>query len=334
MKSQTTELDHPAHRLLEVMSGAWATQAVAVASELRLADHIAQGVPTEELAERVGADHATLRRLMRYLASVGVLRTIGDRFELTEVGQWLRSDIPNSMRPLASLYGGTFYESFKHLGRAVRTGQDSFAYAFGQGHFDYFAQRPELEFNAAMAASAAALKGVAELVDLARARLVIDVGGGNGELLKQILHAAPHARGVLYERPNALAAAEVNLGEYVERCDLVAGDFTSSVPPGGDVYLLSRVLHDWDDQQCKAILRRCSDSMTLGAQLLVIERLLPEDDAPSLAAAWDIHMLCNVGGQERTVAHYQRLLNEAGFTLCDRHHLPLEFAVLCATKTA
>lgn len=103
------------------------------------------------------------------------------------------------------------------------------------------------------------------------------------------------------------------------------------MPPDGDVYILSRVLHDWDDQQCRLILKRCAEAMSPKAQLLILERLLPEDDSPSLAAAWDVHMLCNVGGRERTAGHYRRLLRESGFRLARQHRLPLEFVVLQAT---
>ncbi|ODR04775.1 hypothetical protein AWC25_03260 [Mycobacterium sherrisii] len=315
------------------MSGAWATQALAVTAEMRLADHLAGGMSTEELAATVGADRRGLHRLMRYLASLGVLRTVGDRFELTEVGQLLRSDQANSMRVLASLYGGPFYESFAALGRAVRTGEDSFTHIFGQHHFDFFAERPELEFNQAMAVSTAALQRVTEVVEFTGARVVVDVGGGNGELLKHILAAHPHLRGVLFDRPDTLASAKANMVRYLSRCDLVPGDFTSRVPAGGDMYVLSRVLHDWDDQRCAEILKRCAESMSATAELLVIERLLSESNSASLAAAWDIHMLCNVGGEERTVDHYRSLLADAGLQLRHQHQLPLEFELLRATKS-
>jgi hypothetical protein len=115
-----------------------------------------------------------------------------------------------------------------------------------------------------------------------------------------------------------------------DRCELVPGDFTGGVPAGGDVYLLSRVLHDWDDQQCRTILKRCAEAMRPDAELLVLERLLPSP----LAVAWDLHMLCNVGGRERTAGHYRRLLAEAGFEVVDVHDLPLEVALLRARRLA
>jgi O-methyltransferase domain len=114
------------------------------------------------------------------------------------------------------------------------------------------------------------------------------------------------------------------------RCELVAGDLTRAVPGGGDVYILSRILHDWDDHRCRSILDACAAATASGGTLLVIERLIPDDDRPALATAWDIHMLCNVGGRERTAGHYQSLLNESGFDLCGQQQLPLDSSILLA----
>lgn len=185
-----------------------------------------------------------------------------------------------------------------------------------------------------MASGASLFGHVVENVDFSAARVVVDVAGGNGELLGQILRAAPHLRGVLLERPHTIEAARSKLAKAscADRCELVAGDFTTAVPRGGDVYILSRVLHDWDDEGCQTILKRCAEAMPGHADLPLMERLLPEDDSPSLAFAWDIHMMCNVGGQERTASHYRRLVAEAGFELTGQYELPLDVALLRARK--
>lgn len=329
------ETPQPATRLLRLMTGAWTTQAITTAAELRLADHLATGgVSTEELARKTRTDHDSLRRLLRYLATLGVVRTRGDGFALTELGGLLKAETDNSMHPLALLYGGSFYESFGRLSDSVRTGRESFARVFGAHHFDYFAAHPDLAdlFDRAMAASATMFGDLARIVDFSAAGVVVDVAGGNGELLGQILHGHPHLRGVLLERQHAIEAARSTMDRFgcLDRCDLTAGDFTEAVPGGGDVYLLSRVLHDWDDEQCRTILARCAEAMPEHAELFIVERLLPEDDSDSLAVAWDIHMLCNVGGRERTERHYEAMLNEVGFELTRRHELPLEAVILRA----
>ncbi len=343
---ETATLNDPARQLLELMTGAWTTQAIAVAAELGLADHLpgpaadAPPVPVEELAGRLEADRDGLGRLLRYLASVGLVTPVGDSYTLTALGEPLRHDTRSSLRPLAQMYGGVFYESFGALAHAVKTGQQGFEWLLGQGHFEYFAQRPALAalFDSAMAASAPMFDPVASLVDFSDAKVVVDIAGGNGELLGRLLQHAPHLRGVLFERPHVLPRARQRLADVScdHRCDFVAGDFTEGVPEGGDIYILSRILHDWDDQQCAAILRRCAASMPEGARLLVVERLLPTDGTSSLAVPWDLHMLCNVGGRERTAGHYQQLLEGAGFSLDSVTPLPLDGNLLQArpAKTA
>ncbi|MET7900660.1 methyltransferase [Streptomyces sp. NPDC005336] len=334
----------PARHLLELMTGAWATQAIAVAAELRLADHLPavsspQAAPAvAELAERAGAHPDALRRLLRYLAALGLMEGDGESFRLTGTGRLLRERADGSLRPLALLYGGPFYRSFGELAHAVRTGDDGFASLHGRGHFDHFAEHPDLAdlFDRAMAASAAMFDPVPRLLELSGAGVVVDVAGGNGELLARVLRGHPHLRGVLFERAHVVEAARGRLREAgcADRCTLVVGDFTKAVPRGGDVYLLSRVLHDWNDERCRAILRRCAEAMAEGAELALVERLLPEDGRPSLAPAWDVHMLCNVGGRERTAKHYARLLATAGFTLDTVEPLCLDGFLLRARRTA
>ena len=205
--------EDPATRLLQQMTGAWRTQAIAVAAELRLADHIA-GQPqatVEQLASATATDPDSLGRLVRYLAGLGIVERSHASVRLTELGELLRTDASPSLHALAVLYGGPFYESFGGLAHSVRTGGAAFDRLFGQHHFEYFAERPQLAglFDRAMASSASIFGRIADVVDLSAASVVVDVAGGNGELLAQILPAAPHLRGVLLERSHALEAAEI-----------------------------------------------------------------------------------------------------------------------------
>ncbi|MFJ3795509.1 methyltransferase [Streptomyces sp. NPDC090088] len=320
----------PTLALLGVMTGAWATQAVRTMAELGLADHLTDHPGLATLAGRTGTDPDALHRLLRYLTSLGLLTSSDGTYRLTALGEPLRTGTEFSLHPLALLYGGLFYDSFAGLPYAVRTGQEAFAHRYGQHHFPYFAAHPELGdlFHRAMAASAEMFTPVPDLLDFSAARRVIDIGGGNGALLGRVLRAHPHLEGVLLERPEALEAARPALADLTGRVTFLAGDFTEGVPPDGDVYFLSRVLHDWDDDRCRTILHRCADAMRPGAELLVVERLLPS----TTAAAWDIHMLCNVGGREREEAHYGRLLEESGFKQAACHPLPLGASLLHAVR--
>ncbi|MFD8204809.1 methyltransferase [Streptomyces sp. NPDC059695] len=344
----------PAETLLQLLTGAWTTQALAAFARLRLPEAMDSDGPTglRELARRTGTHPDGLGTLLRYLTMLGAVAedteaagvTSGEgTFRLTPLGRLLRADLPDSMRPLALMYGGPFYRSFAALDHSVRTGRPGFDHLFGEDHFAHFARDPELAdlFDRSMAASSRMFQPlpahpvIAAAAQAPTPRTVVDVAGGNGELLGRVLTAHPSLRGTLLERPHAVEAARRSLGslECGARCDYRSGDF-ADVPDGGDVYLLSRVLHDWDDDRCREILRHCARAMPAHADLLVVERLLPTDGSPSLATAWDLHMMCNVGGRERSAEHYARLLSDAGLELVDRTPLPLEAHVLHARKAS
>ncbi|MEU1148124.1 methyltransferase [Streptomyces sp. NPDC005863] len=326
----------PAETLLRLLTGAWTTQALAAFARLEVADAMdaERGVGVAELACAVGAFEPGLATLLRYLTMLGVVREDRDGFRLTDTGILLRADAEGSMRSLALMYGGPFYESFAGLDHTVRTGQVAFERRFGENHFDHFARDPELAdlFDRSMAAGSRMfdpLPAHPVLTAAADGATVADIAGGNGELLGRILSAHPRLRGLLLERPHTVEAARQLLGAagHAGRCTFLAGDF-ADVPAGADVYVLSRVLHDWDDDRCREILRHCARAMSPAADLLVVERVLPADGSPSLATAWDLHMMCNVGGRERRADHYARLFTEAGLTLVGHSPLPLDGSVL------
>jgi len=332
----------PAETLLRLLTGAWTTQALTAFARLGVADamHEERGTGVPELARDVDVLAPNLATLLRYLTMLGVVSEDRDGFRLTDTGALLRADAEGSMRALALMYGGPFYESFAGLGHTVRTGQVAFEQRFGENHFDHFAHDPELAelFDRSMAAGARMfdpLPAHPVLTAAAEGATVVDIAGGNGELLGRILSAHPHLRGLLLERPHTVETARRLLGTagHAERCTFRAGDF-ADVPAGGDVYVLSRVLHDWDDDRCREILRHCARAMSDTADLLVVERVLPADGSASLATAWDLHMMCNVGGRERRADHYARLFADAGLTLVGRAPLPLDGSVLHVRRAA
>ncbi|MFJ8011331.1 methyltransferase [Streptomyces sp. NPDC096339] len=337
----------PAETLLRLMTGAWTTQALAACAQLRLPEAMdarndggpRTAIDVQALARAVDADPENLATLLRYLAMLGVVVAEPDGFRLTALGALLRADSAGSMRSLALMYGGAFYQSFALLASAVRTGQTGFEQLFGENHFDYFARQPALaeRFDQSMAASARMFDPLPThpVIAAAGRRTVVDVAGGTGELLGRILTARPALHGVLLERAHVVEAArrQLDAAGVGARCTYRVGDF-ADVPAGGDVYVLSRVLHDWDDDRCREILRHCARAMPAHADLLVVERLLPADGSPSLATAWDLHMMCNVGGRERRADHYAALLDDAGLRLVGHSPLPLGASVLHARKAA
>ncbi|MEU1285641.1 methyltransferase [Kitasatospora sp. NPDC005856] len=332
--------DHVHRAVLHLLTGAWRTQALHAMAELRIADHLARSAATtRRLAELTGTDPDALARLLSYLVGLGMLRrTEGGRFALTDAGALLRDDHPDSMRGLALMYGGPSYQAWGSLLYSLRTGRDAFSEVFGAPLFAYLAAHPDLggAFQRSMSAGTSFFGAVPELFDFGRARVVADIGGGKGSLLAEVLRAVDSVRGVLFEAPHVIEDARRHLGELglLDRCTLVSGDFFAEVPVTADVYLLSRVLHDWDDDGCLALLRAVARAMPGHARLLVLERLMPEGDEDRLALAWNMQMLVMLpGARERTLAEYRELLAGAGLTLRTSHELPLDVSLLTAGRT-
>jgi hypothetical protein len=314
-------------KLLEMLDGCRVVQALYVAASLGVADLLGNGPKrSEELAREIGADARSLHRLLRALASLGVLEERHDgRFVLTEVGDLLRSDVPGSLRAAILLAGGRrHWTTWGRLLESVKSGKTAFG-TWSSSTFLEMAQRdPEGAriFNEAMAALTAPVNtGVTAAYDFSPYRTLVDVGGGYGALLSGVLAANPPLRGVLFDIPPVIEGARdrINAAGLAERCELIAGDAFESVPSGGDAYILKWVLHDWDDDSCLRILRNCRETMRDDTRLLVIERIVPRRAAPAPGDATkflsDLNMLLLSGGCERTEEEYRRLLAAAGFSV-------------------
>lgn len=316
-------------RLLNVLCATWTAQACSVFALLGLPDRIAAGTNGgAELAAAAGLDPVALRRLLAALADAGVLRQTGpDRFELSGMGEYLRSDAPGSVRDTAVLYGQEVFASFAGLLDTVRTGRPAFTDRFGEPFYQYLRGHPELAatFNGAMSAAPEPPPLAADLLD--GARTVVDVGGGDGGLLAEVLSGRPELRGVLVELPETAARARERLAAVgvLDRVEIAAGSFFDNVPAGGDLYVLRRVLHNWNDGNAARVLARVRAAMPAGARLLVLEELLPAEPERGSAStgAWaaprnrivDLLMLVLMEGRDRTAQEYGRLLADAGFAV-------------------
>ena len=298
-----------------LIGGAIRTQAIYVAAKLGIPDDLSLGPRSaEDLAERAGGVHApTLKRVLRFLVSFGVFVQHDDgRFALNRAAEFLQTAHPRSMRPGAIRAGEGMWNVASRLLSAVQTGSTPYEEVHGM---PFFERTNAAEFGARMSSSVAGLaESMASLETIARAKRVVDVGGGNGALLLRLLELRPGLQGVLFDRPATIEAARGKVGD---RCELAAGDFFESVPEG-DAYLLSWILHDWDDDRALRILRACR-----GGNLIVVEVLLPEraEAVPIqpgvLADPWtvDMQMLLLTGGRERTLDEYRALLREVGFEI-------------------
>jgi orsellinic acid C2-O-methyltransferase len=330
-----------ARELLDLVNGSWIAQACYVAARLGIADLLAAGPRTaEDLAAATGSHAPALRRLLSALCSVAICQQREDgTFEMTRIGRALRTDVPCSMRAWTLQWGGEAWRVWANLLHSVKTGQSARSLITGDAGFAHLERDPEAAqiFNQAMVdLTRLAALDIARAYDFSGKR-VMDVGGGYGELLAQILAAHPSAQGVLFDMPHAISKARDHLGgRAVEgRCEFVAGDFFQSVPPGCDVYVLKTVIHDWPDDQARDILRTCRSAMAPGTRLLIIERLMPERLEPSAEnralARVDLHMLVALGAQERTQAEMQTLLHAAGLRTLRRIDTASEFQILEAS---
>jgi hypothetical protein len=313
-----------AAQLLRLTWGIHVSRCVYAVAELGIADLLAEGpVGTQELARATGSHEPSLYRMLRLLASLGVFEEHEQRlFGLTALGERLRTDASVGMRSWAGLLealGGV--RPFEHILETVRTGKTGFEIAFGVPIFEFLAQHPDnaARFDAAMSERTAAFaRSVAVTHEFSDARTVVDVGGGRGTLLVEVLRRHGHLHGVLLETPTVAAQADAILGAtgLAGRCEVLAGDFFQQIPAGADRYLLANVLHDWDDARSIEILRNCRRAMAKKGRVLIVERLIPEDGSdpvPTLLS--DINMLVLTGGAERTNAEYGKLLKAAGLQL-------------------
>jgi O-methyltransferase domain len=318
----------PAATMLQLAMGVFVAQALSVFARLGVADVLAEGPrQLEEIAQRVGADGSALYRVLRALGDAGIVTELADRhFALTPLGAVLRSDVPGSLRGVVTMVGMPFHRhSWTDLYTTVKTGEPAFDRVHGAALFDYLAEHPEdaAVFDAAMTSLARSdTVSIVAAYDFTSFGTIVDVGGGQGSLLAAILSANPHLHGVLFDVPAVVAGAAEELARagVGDRCTVVSGDFFDSVPEGSDAYLLSEVIHDWDDEGAVKILSACQAAMADTGCVLIAEMVLPEgtekDTAPSMAKLLDVEMLVlTSGGRQRTETQFRALFDQAGLRL-------------------
>ncbi|RCV53979.1 methyltransferase [Marinitenerispora sediminis] len=304
-------------RLRAMVSGYRLSQLIHAAVRVGLPDALASGPRgTAELAESCGVDPDVLRRAVPVLADAGLLSLApGGAVSLTPTGALLRTDHPESLAPWTRTVCEEQYLAWSRAEHTLRTGRAAFPQFFGDDFWSYLAAAPEAArwYGAGMAGSLAEARALLmEVHDFAASRQVADIGGGHGALTTALLTANPSLTAVLQELPDAArhARAALSAAGVADRATVVEGSFLESVPAGADVYLLCRVLADWDDADATVLLRRIRAAMTAGARLLVVGGLA-DPDAPAARGMLDLHLLVVSGGRERTLEHTARLLAAA-----------------------
>jgi hypothetical protein len=283
-------------------------------ARLRVADHVDGRRGVEEIAAAAQVDPLALRRMVRFLVPEGVFELTDGRVSLTSKGRLLRSDSPL----WSSLVLRGANDATRHLDHSLKTGEAAFPRAFGADFWSFLAAHPEEQqaFADSMRLHGALLSvACVPLMDLSGMKTVADVGGGTGDLLAAVLEANPGLHGILLDRPAMLARAHPALrtGHLAARCTLQPGDLFGEVP-AADAYVLSQVLHDWDDDHAARILRGVRRAARPGARVFVLTLVLPEDGGAHPAKTADIGMMALFGGgRERTEAELRDLLASAGW---------------------
>jgi len=312
----------PHYQLLQMITGYWMTQSIYVAAKLGIADLVADGPrQVDDLARACGAQADLLNRVLRALSSVGIFTAHGkDSYGLTPLANLLRSDLPNTMRPQAIMHGEEQYRAWSHVLQNVKTGEIAFEKEYDKTYFGYLAEHPEADrvFNEAQAGYTKEVAGaVVDAYDFTPFATVVDVGAGYGPMLLKLLGRYPHLRGILFDQPHVAdaALARIQAAGLTGRCLAEGGDFFAAVPPGGDAYILSLLLHDWDEERSIAILKNIRRAIAPNGRLLVVELVLPEGQTPFFGKWLDLHMAVLLGARERTANEFRDLFAASGFKL-------------------
>jgi len=293
------------------------------ACQLKIPDLLVAGPKTaRELAEATGTHEPSMRRFLRGLVAIDTVSAeASGSFAARPVLDFFRTD-KAGLRNLTIMLSEEAYRAWGELTYSLRTGKPAFDHVFGMPRWQALAENPEAatRFNQAMVEISNRIAAdFMNVYDFAGVDTVVDVGGGNGALLAAVLDAHPRMRGVLFDLAQGLAGARDGLARLGDRVTFVEGSFFESVPPGGDLYLLKSIIHDWDDDHAADILATCHRAMSRSARVAVVERLLPDLEAGSEelfdAAMSDINMMVVLGGRERTTDEYRELFASTGFRL-------------------
>lgn len=329
----------PQETILGIISGFWLSRAVYVGAKLGIPDLLKTGPKTvAELAAKTDSHPPSLYRLLRALASFGVLREEHGRFSSTAIAALLESDAPGSLRAFAMTeLGEEHYPAWEHLLHSVKTGEIAFDHHFRMPVWQYFKRSPENAaiFHEAMSRLTDSLdSAIVGVYDFSSFKSVADIGGGHGNLLCSVLRVHSSLKGVLFERPEVATTARACIEErgLSSRCEVVEGNFFDSVPAGVDAYLLKWIIHDWDDVKAASILGHCARQLRPRGRVLLFETVIVENGAPDFGKLADLNMLVMTGGKERTASEYSQLLASAGLRL--RRILPTEsmMSIIEATK--
>jgi hypothetical protein len=311
----------PNVRLFEMAAAMVAARAVWLVADLGVADHLdADPRAVTDLAAATGTHADSLYRVLRLLAAHGVFSEHeGRAFSHSEMSRTLRSDHPAKTRAAVQMLGSEgMWRAFGAMRASLDAGAPAWDVAMGEPIFDWLGHEPAAAsiFNDAMIGIHGG-EPPAVAAAYPFAGTVIDVGGGSGNMIVNVLRQHPDARGVTYDMPHVVAEAQRRFEAegLAGRARVEGGSFFDGVPAGGDLYLLSHIIHDWDEARCLRILEHCRKAKAPGGKVLLVEMVVTPPNVPHPAKMLDLVMLTVPGGRERTEDEYRALLAKAGLRL-------------------
>ncbi len=311
--------------MMQLTTGMVFTAALQPIARLKIADMLSEGpLPVSRLAAETATNEDALYRVLRLLASVGVFAELpGKIFAITPMSQLMRSDAPGTIRDLIVWISNPFhFEVHAELGHSLKTGDPAVEKVYGQTGFEAIFSRPEVasDFNLAMTCfSRRIAPALLEAYDFSDIGTLMDVAGGHGAVLCEVLARYPKMKGILFDIPSVIEEANGHICalKMDERCQTMKGDFFDEIPSGADAYYMQHILHDWKDDRCLKILANCRRALEgrENGRLLIVDSVVPETSDPHPSKWLDIEMLLMPGGRERTRPEWEALFAQAGFEI-------------------
>lgn len=323
----------PRQVVLETAASEWVARGLFVVTKIEVADCLQDGpLHIDEIAKKVSADPSKLSRILQLLSKNGIFFQVSEYIFANNLqSELLCKSHPNSLHSLICFYGEDIHKSFDGLLPSLNSEKTAFEHVFEKKVFTHFKENPEKGslFQMAMRdKSKAVIDSILENYSFEKARRVYDIGGGQGQFLKQIIQNYPLISGLNYELKEVIDSFKKQQSQIKH----IAGDFLQSIPKGADIYLLKSVIHDFDDEKATQILQNCRLAMNKDAKLLIIEVVLDDSKQSKYANAMDVLMLTVTGGKERNKTSFENLLENAGFKIDRIISTDTEFSIIEVTK--
>lgn len=307
-------------QMTQFITAKWISKPIYVVTKLGIAEILSDSPKSiEEIAQRSNSNTANLYRVMRALASFGIFAEIESKtFALTPMAECLKS---GAMRSIALMFLSDWHDkAWDKLLHSVQTGEIAFTAAHGIPCFDWFKinhEAAEIYNKANFIKAKVAHSAIIDSYDFTKINTIADIGGGYGGLMIKILEVYPSITGVIADDPFVLQNTKkiINTHGFDERCKTINCDFFKEIPSGYDAYMMSHILHDWNDEQCSIILKNCHKAMRIESKLLIIEMIIPTGNEPSISKLMDLEVLVMGGGCERTESEFYNLIKSSGFSL-------------------